>query len=765
MLKNAFYVALFTLISWGTYQLSYPSNTPPDLFYDGIFFENIIKHVDQLTRGPRAVGEYYHEDAERYIISQLQNMGLTVNRQRTIGFNPNNKAAAPIRNLIATVPGKQPEGKDLLVMAHYDAAKFAGTGAADDASGVAVILESINALLKTNRHPINDVIILITDAEEIGLVGAHAFINERLKNYDIGLIINLEARGSSGPSMMWPETTHGNQAMIAAFAAANVPMPVTTSLHYEIYRMLPNDTDLTPFNQQAKINGFNFAFIDDVPNYHTSLDTLANLSLDTLAHQTIQFHHMVQHFANIDLSDLNVDESLVYFSIPEVGLISYPTLINWLLLALSGLALLWVLVRRLKSQQTTVTSCLQGLIPLIIAGVLAYAFCWLTLTVIAYFYPETKELLQGFPYQGHAIMLSLLVGSAWITMTVYGRNGEASDTRVNQLILGITVWLIMLLLLAYVMPGSGLLVIPLVLSVLLLLLADWAPKLAEHMAPVLASMAFVIMGMLLINLPIALGVDALPFTAVLVTLMLALFVPVISPVRSTSLAIVFLLIPMGYLAYVFLAHPTISIDQPHPTSLSFLYDVDESQGYYYHYDLVRSGWNDDLFTQQSSTDRMQDFRKKYRKPLKNLVNADTQLAQQPIGVRVTKPLKQTDNLHLDISLEAHNNSEILEIFTHDALTIHAMSIDGRSAVLPESIELQSGQRLLQYYFDGKKNIQLSVEVDAGSNLNWLLQTHSSDLLTRNEFGLQSRPTHQIQKPFIKSDVVTVVQSVTFGFDQ
>ncbi len=763
MLKNAFYIALFTLISWGGYQLSFPSNTPPDLFYDGIFLENVIKHVDHLTRGPRAVGEYYHEDAQRYLITELQKMGLKVNKHRTTSFSPKNKTASPITNIMAIYPGTDPNAKDLLLMSHYDAAKFSATGAGDDASGVAVILETINALIKTAPKPKNDILMLFTDAEEIGLLGARAFINERLDKYDIGLIINLEARGSSGPAMMWPETVSGNKSMIEAFEAASVPLPVTTSLHYEIYRMLPNDTDLTPFNQQGKINGFNFAFIDDHHNYHTQLDSLKNLSIDTLAHQAIQVFSMVKHFSQADLNHLKSDDSLVYFTIPLLGLISYSTAFNWFILFTISLTLLVSIAYGFKEQKTSIKGLLAGLLPLSLASVLAAGWCWLLLYLINVMFPETKDVLQGFPYQGHWIMLSLLVGAAVITMTTYGLFNK--NKRLEQMQVAVLLWVFITAPLVYYLPGAGIMLIPVLLAAIVLIAVLFAPKISEQIAPITAAIAFILVGMLLINLPIALGMAALPMTAVLLVFILALFVPVVSPMKNAKQGLILLLLPIGILIYPFYSQPTISPQQPHPTSISYLYDVDDERGYFYHYDVETSGWNESIFEKTSNKDEVNSFWNKYKKPLKNLVLQDDPVALQPILFEISKPMKQGENLTLEVVFSAHHNTEILEIYTQSAMVIHKLSIEGRSAVLPEPLTLNAGQRMLQYYFDGKKDIKLMIELDPNTPINWQVQSHSTDLLSRDEFGIEPRPDHQIPKPFIKSDLVTAVQSVTFDFDQ
>lgn len=767
MLKNAFYIALFALISWGGYQLSYPSNTPADLFYEGIFMENIIQHVDKMTQGPRAVGDYYHDDVQRYLINQLNTMGFKVSQQKSTAIEPERLSAAPIRNIIAKKSGSDPNSQDLLLLAHYDTAKFSGTGAGDDASGVAVILETVNAFIKTKQPHSRDIIVLFTDAEEVGLLGAHAFINEQLKNHDIGLIINLEARGSDGPVMMWPETIGGNRAMIEGFAAAEVPMPVTTSLHYEVYKMLPNDTDLTPFNQLGKINGFNLAFMDDHFNYHTQLDTLKNLSLNTLAHQAIQLNSLLKYFSNVDLTQMKSTDSLVYFSLPMIGLVSYPVWLTWFLLAISGVLLIcqaWVINRR---QAVNFKPWLEACIPIFLASVLAYGWCWLLLLIINTLFPTNLDIMQGFPYQGHAIMAALLIGSAIIGMSVIGWfNRQNALNQLPQSTVHIFLWLVLLIPVIYFMPGTGLLLLPVVLAILLLTLNNYVPKMAEQLAPVLAALSFVLLGGLIVNLPVALGVSALPLTAVFLVWLLALFVPVISPIKKAFHALLLLVLPLGYLAFALFSEPSVSRSHPHPTSLSYLYDADTQKGYYYNYDVSQSGWTEHLFDAKSSTmDSRKDFSKQYHQPVRHLVEVTPAIKIKAIEIQAKKPLQQGKNQIIELNIKAKSETEILEIFTQQNITIHKLSIEGRNAVLSEPIKLRANQRLLQYYFNGDKQLNLRLEINYGERLEWQVQSHELDLLKRSEFNLPSRPEHQIQKPFIKSDNTVVVQSFAFGLDQ
>ena len=178
---------------------------------------------------------------------------------------------ADIEDLIAeAVPG---QGKAVVLMAHMDSVA-AGPGAGDDGSGVATLLETIRALKAGSASAGHPVIALFTDGEEAGLLGAAAFVEDARWRERVGVVINVEGRGSKGQSLLF-QTSPRDSALVDVYAAA-APRFATSSLYGEIYKFLPNDTDLTPF-LDAGLAGYNFAFLGGVAHYHTALDTIANL--------------------------------------------------------------------------------------------------------------------------------------------------------------------------------------------------------------------------------------------------------------------------------------------------------------------------------------------------------------------------------------------------------------------------------------------------------------------------------------------------------
>lgn len=249
-----------------------------------------------------------------------------------------------LKNLVARLPGHAGT-RSVLLAAHYDSSPRA-PGAGDDSAAVAALLETARAL-RAGPPRRNDVLLLLTDGEEQGMLGARGFIAEDKAAHQVGLVLNFDARGNSGPVIMF-ETSPRNATLVRTFARV-VPYPVANSLTHTVYRWLPNYTDFTIF-EKAGMPGFSFAMIDGFPAYHTALDTPENLSGASLQHQGSYALALAQHFGNLDLTagELEADADLIYFNAWGNWLVCYDR--RWAFLqaglALAGFAVLVVAAYR-----------------------------------------------------------------------------------------------------------------------------------------------------------------------------------------------------------------------------------------------------------------------------------------------------------------------------------------------------------------------------------------------------------------------------------
>ncbi len=303
---------------------------------------------------PHPVGSAAHAAVQARLVARLEALGLPVAVRSSFVCS----GAAPVCGTVENVTARLPGGlgkRAVLLVAHYDSVG-AGGGIADDLASVAALVEVARAL--GNDPPAaNPVVLLIDDGEEAGLLGAEAFVADDPLARDVGAVVNLEARGTGGESLMF-ETSDENAWLVDAYGRS-VRRPAALSVTYEAYKRLPNDTDLTVF-KRAGMAGMNFAFIDEVSHYHTPLDDLAHLDLGSLQHQGENALAVARALAGADLAHPRPGRSC-YQDLLGFALLRWPAGLTAPLAAGAAALLLltvWLAIRR---RRTTTAAVLWGL--------------------------------------------------------------------------------------------------------------------------------------------------------------------------------------------------------------------------------------------------------------------------------------------------------------------------------------------------------------------------------------------------------------------
>jgi hypothetical protein len=252
---------------------------------------------------PHPTGSAANEAIRVRIVDELAKLGYQPGVQTAFACSEYGTCAR-VKNVLARLNGTE-AGPAVLLAAHYDSVP-AGPGASDDGQGTAAVLEIARAL-RSLPPPRNPIIILITDGEEDGSLGARAFVDLHPWAQHVRAAVNIDTRGTSGPSLMF-ETGSANAWAVRLYAA-HVAHPATSSISYAVYKMLPNDTDFTVF-KAAGYQGFNFANIGDVVHYHTPLDNFENASSATLQHHGDNALSTLLALANTDLRNFALDSTL-----------------------------------------------------------------------------------------------------------------------------------------------------------------------------------------------------------------------------------------------------------------------------------------------------------------------------------------------------------------------------------------------------------------------------------------------------------------------
>ncbi len=741
-----------------TFRLATPAYEPDADLEETVFStDRALVHVKKIAEAPHAVGFPAHREVQQYVVRELEKMGLETQIQKgyTAGDWGNLSRA---ENILTRIKGTEP-GKALLLLSHYDSNPHSALGASDAGSGVATLLEGVRAFLAGGIPPRNDIIIVISDAEELGLNGADLFANNHPWIKDIGLVLNFEARGSGGASYMLIETNRGNARLIEEFIKANPKYPVANSLAYSIYKMLPNDTDLTVFREDQDIEGFNFAFIDDHFDYHTVMDNYDRLDRESLAHQGNYLMPLLLHFSEADLGNLKSLDELNYFNVPYYGLVSYPFEWIWPMFLLALVAFLAIVFYGLRKKRLSGKQMAMGFLPmlliLLINGVAGY-FSW---SILQWIYPEYQDILHGFTYNGHAYIAAFVYFSLGVCFLVYHNFKEISVK--NLLVAPAALWLLICALLAYYLPGASFFIVPVFGLLAGFFIVSQQKEPNAYLLAFLGLPALVMFTPFVKMFPVGLGLKMMVVAMVMVSLIFFLLLPLLGFYRiKRGLAALFLLLFIGFL---FDAHLSkgFDADRPKPSSLLYVLDEDENTAQWATYEKVPSPWTTQYLGSDPAKPRKlgdKTLSSKYSTGFTFVANASLKPVSGPeIQVRLDT-LMGNDRL-IELIVQPQRTVNRLEVFTNDISLISAVVND---ITLSEYyLEHRRRGKLINHYISDNDSTVLKLAFPKEEQLELTFYEASNDLLSHELFSVPPRPENLIPMPFVLNDAVLVTKTVFF----
>lgn len=736
-----------------------PSFTSGPVSLEEFSSERALSHISEMSRSAHYTGSENHAIVANYLKDELRQLGLEVSSQQgytlTEWGNLTNS-----HNIMARIKGSG-SGKALLLLSHYDSAPHSfSKGAADDASGVAVILESVRAFLHKKAAHRNDIIILFTDAEELGLNGAALFAKQHPWVKDVGLALNFEARGTSGPGYMLMEVTDGNAALVNAFADAGVSRPAANSLMYSVYKMMPNDTDLTVFREQAKVQGLNFAFIDSHFNYHTAQDDTAHLNPNTLTHQGDYLVPLLAHFGNTNLETLSSDADQVYFTLPY-SFFHYPFAWNHMLWGVAVFLFAFLVFvgfgKRVLNGRAVGKGYLLFLLTVALSGGIVFLL-WKTVLGI---YPEYGEILQGFTYNGHWYLAAFLMLSLGICFLMYSRSQQESRFG-NYVVAPLSFWILICLGLNLYLPGAGFLCIPLLFSLIMFGYFILTQRVSLPLFTLLSLPVLLIIFPFLIMFPIGLGLKLLAGSAVLLALSFGLLLPLFGQFRMKALTgSLFLAGAIGLLVVAHLKSG-FSEGEAKPNSLVFLYDVEKDQSYWATYDKVLDDWSRTyLGSDPKPADRMNSLPlfSKYGTKFSYQTDAMNRNLEEP-QIVFEKDTTYAGKRHLAIRISPGRKVNRYDIFASVNTRIYDLRTNGVAGLgrKPGLFE-RSDKKLLSYYVVGNEPLLLEFSVENNQPLDMELIESSFDLMNNPAFDMRKRSKEMMPKPFILTDAVMIRKKI------
>jgi hypothetical protein len=544
--------------------------------------QRAMSDVRAIGSRPHPIGSSEHDRVRDYLVGRFRSLGLQTTVWTGKAFErleAKNGVAfiegGAAQDIIAVLPGASRDLPAIAVMAHYDTVP-ASPGAADDSVGVAAALEIARLLSAAKHPPGRDVVFLITDGEEAGLLGARAFFADNPMARRFGAVLNMESRGGGGRAYMF-ETGRDSGPMVGMFARVT-DNPTASSLSSFVYSHMDNDTDFT-VSKRLGIPGLNYAFIGRPFDYHAASSTPDATDEGSLQHIGDQVLAAARTLASAGSLPAKAPD-IVYDDLLGGPIIAYPTWAGWLVLA-AGLAIsAAAFVRAFRQEQFSALDALRGALALGLASFAAGGLQWLArdLTGIPLGFVQEKALASRWDAYETALAAGGLAAAVLVLkLAALGR------TR------GWSAWLGALVV-GFVLAAALQVAAPLVAFML-----AWPLLLAAVLAAVLAfrwggrlerpsALAFIAVAaspalaqLLYVGHAVALGVGAdIPEVLAVFVLTAALFIhPILWPGAGERWPFVVsaaaILLCAGLVVFIRFADPW-SVRRPRPTEVFYIAD-------------------------------------------------------------------------------------------------------------------------------------------------------------------------------------------------
>jgi putative ATP-binding cassette transporter len=767
-------IVFILLFVWlGIRQQSVPAASS-DNALDGFSSARAFKHLQQIAQQPHPPGSVDHVRVRDYLQQQIASLGLSSDLQvqsvSNAAFNQRTGmliSAGRVENIVTTLKGTK-STKSVLVVAHYDSVPT-GPGAGDDGAAIAAALEAMRSL-HAGPPMQNDVTFLFTDGEESGLLGAKAFIENGNEAGKVGILLNFDARGTSGQELV-VETGPENGWLIKEYAGV-APYPSANSLSYELYKHLPNDTDFTDF-KRLSIPGLNFAFLDGYLRYHTMGDSVQNLDQGSLQQLGSNMLALVRHFGSIDLTITQSKDS-IFFNVPGWRLIYYPAAWAPLLTLIVVLLLVAIIWLGLREQKITFRGMFFGasvtLLSVLVALVGTTAF-WMAL--IYKIHPAFR-FTAGNSYYTSIYMVGLsalgVLLAAWIYQWALKRNG------LLNLVMGASLFLTVLLLLATAFaPGTTYIFAwPLLFSLggIAFRIRSKRPELSFDQSPgavgivlsCIASVPAVLIFVPVIYL-IFVGTTLLAggIAAALIAMLLAFLLPQLQVVGRQNRWLVPVVAMLVSACFLIVGTVRSKFDphHPRPDSLSYGLNADRRYANWIAIDAAADSWTSHFVPADAKTSELQEFfpwnSHKYRQanapmldlppPVAEVLEDSTVDGERTIKVRIRS---QRQAPEMFVSAPAGDQ-------------IREARLDGKALGGFESMPKVLRDRKLwgvDYVGLPKEGIELVLRTAPGP-IQLVLVDGSYGFPNELSSSMEQRPPDAIPRPSPMNDKTFITRSLTF----
>lgn len=392
-------------IAFAFYSLVPPPAVSADTSELTFSADRAMRHVEVIGTQPHPMGTAAIGEVRDYLISEIEKLGLLPEFQSITAPNYY-EPGGPVEvvNVMARIPGRSTTGSIALV-AHYDTVPTS-PGANDNSAAVSTVLEAARALL-AGPELLNDVVLLFTDGEEPApQYGSNAFVSENPAFDEVAIVVNLEALGGSGPSMLVESS--GPSTWLVERYAAEAPNPTAYSFVSATSALIGEiGTDFDAF-RNAGVAGFHFAYMRGSPIYHTAADDVSAVSRASVQHHGSNALAVARYFGDADLAAMPASGDTVYFTVRPF-FVQYPAAwsIAAALIAAAMLFLRWFRSPRPVGSPWRVVRGTGIALGLTLVATLSFTLAWVLITVAR----PTPSVAESYVYL--FLLLAFGVCLAW----------------------------------------------------------------------------------------------------------------------------------------------------------------------------------------------------------------------------------------------------------------------------------------------------------------------------------------------------------------
>ncbi len=752
-------IIIITSILWSLSDTSPSNNDIEKLKKETLFsIDNALHHLKNISQKPHFTGSSEHKEVQQYIVNELARIGLKPTIKRQVAYNKKWKAATTTENIVTKIKGRSKKNA-LLLLTHYDSHPHSSKGASDAGSGVVTILEGIRAFLSKNKEFNNDIIIVFTDAEELGLLGAQSFVDNHPWASQIKLILNFEARGSGGSSIMLMETNGKNKKLFEEFRKANVNFPISNSLLYSIYKILPNDTDLTVFREHKDINGFNFAFIGDHFDYHTEQDSYERLDRKSLIHQADYLMNSLNYFANSDISNLNSDEDLIFVNFPFIKMISYSY--KWIFPLLLFSIFLFAIAYFLgvRKQIISIHNSVFGLVPFLISLLASSGISFLLWQLLLFIHPGYTDMLHGFTYNGYIYMCAFTALTLWVLYKVYSYFTYIKPT--DLFIAPITFGILLNVLVTSYLPGATFLIIPVLIAIIILLISLFLKiKQQPLIYATLSIPSIYILAPLIKLFPIGLGLKTLFISSIFITFLFGWLIPILLREDYKSRWQIVAGLSTFILFIISFINSGFDVNNKKPNSLVFIENSNTKTSYWATYNNTLDTYTKQIFNKNYIKGNIPESsgKSKYNTPFKYYKPEKYQnIANSKVSILIDTIFEKTREISLLITPQRKINK--YEIHTSTPFEIEGICINGVSHDYKTPLKINEGVVFTYQMTPFENDISLLLKIPKNTKPSLTLNEVSYDLLKTSLFNLSPRNENMMPMPFVNNDAIITSQKL------